>query len=343
MTDQQGPDDAHLGLDAIGDLDEGLLSPAEADAAREHLAGCEQCQDDHAALAAVRELLAGEREIAMPEDVAGQIFAALAELPPLTAADRVAEPLQASVTTLPPRREPHRATKPVLITLSAAAAVILVALGIINLPHTSGSSATSAAGTSAAAAEVLAPVSHSGRNYSTAGLGGQALALLPGGAGAAATSAAAATQAAAAASSAAAPATSGGAAAATSGAAAGPATSAGASSAGAAPVASSAPSAAAAGTGGPVPGIPADKSTSAATAPTSDPLAALEQGDAAQTCLMSFEPRSGVPLAIDIASLNGKPAIVGVFQDPDNSARLQVVAVAPPGCSLLSFARVAKP
>jgi hypothetical protein len=32
-----------------------------------------------------------------------------------------------------------------------------------------------------------------------------------------------------------------------------------------------------------------------------------------------------------------------VFQDPDNSGRLQVLAVGPPGCALYSFARIAKP
>jgi hypothetical protein len=58
---------------------------------------------------------------------------------------------------------------------------------------------------------------------------------------------------------------------------------------------------------------------------------------------MTFEPKSGTPLAIDIGTFNGKPAVVGVFQDPGNNARLQVVAVGPPGCSLYSFARIAKP
>jgi hypothetical protein len=57
---------------------------------------------------------------------------------------------------------------------------------------------------------------------------------------------------------------------------------------------------------------------------------------------MSFEPKSGPPLAVDFGTFAGKPAIVGVFQDPARSARLQVVAVGP-GCSLYSFALIARP
>jgi hypothetical protein len=64
---------------------------------------------------------------------------------------------------------------------------------------------------------------------------------------------------------------------------------------------------------------------------------------AAQACLVFFEPRSGTPLAIDFATLAGKPAVIGVFTDPDKSDRLRVVAVGPPGCSLYSFARPQKP
>jgi hypothetical protein len=337
VTDPQGPDAGHLGLEAISDLDEGLLSPAEAAAAREHLAGCAQCQDDQALLASVREKLAGEREIAMPDDVAARVFNALAELPPLTPEDRVAEPAQATVTTLPAPRQPNRATKPILIALGAAAAVTLIALGIVNLPHTSGSTASSAAGTSAAAAPAFTPITHTGRDYTRAGLGSQALALLPAGATAAAATSAAPASAGAAA------ATSGGAAAAATSAAATVTSAAAASSA----AASSAPSAAGSAAGpAATPGAqgPADKPTSAASAaPTTDALAPLEQGDAAQTCLMSFEPKSGTPLAIDIGTLGGKPAIIGVFQDPGNSGRLQVLAVGPPACSLYSFALIAKP
>jgi hypothetical protein len=339
VSEPQGPDGvAHLDLETISDLDEGLLTQADAEAARAHLAGCARCQDEQAALAAVREALAGDREIAMPDDVSERIFGALAELPPLADGDaaegRGSAPLSAAVTTLPaPRRAggANRATKPILVTLGAAATIALLVLGALTLPHGSSSSekSSSAAGTSAAAA---VPLTHSGRDYDTAGLGTEALALLPGGATsgvpaagvpAAATSAAAAS--AAAATTTAASATAGGTQAATSGAAS--------AASGQHPGATGATDRSSA----------AAAPTSVATGPKPDPLAALRVDGAAQSCLMSYARRSGTPLAIDFATLAGKPAVIGVFTDPDRSNRLQVVAVGPPGCSLYSFARPQKP
>lgn len=321
MTDQSDTDAAHLGLDALGDLDEGLLSPADAESARAHLAGCARCQDDHAALASVHELLADEREIPMPDDVAQRIFGALAALPPLTEADRPApEPVGATVTTLPQRREPKPWLKPLLISLTAAAGIALVTAGIINLPSSSGSTAASAgaAGTSAAAATTQPPVTltDTGRAYTSTALGPQGLALLPGQAtaansvaGAAATTAAAA-----------------------------------ATTGGAAPVATGAAAAASATSAGSSPAAGGSaEATAAAPALTPDVLASLRQPGPAQTCLESYEPSSGAPLAIDIGTFNGKPAIVGVFQDPNNSGRLQVVAAGPPGCSLYQLSLVSKP
>ncbi|MDX6202288.1 MAG: hypothetical protein QOJ83_1788 [Frankiales bacterium] len=328
MSEPQSPDASHLGLETIADLDEGLLSRTDAEAAREHLAGCARCQDDQAALATVREALAGERELAMPDDVADRIFGVIAALPPLTAA-----PATAAVTTLPAPRRPgggNPAAKPVLVALGAAAAIALLVLGAVTLSHSSSSSekAASAAGTGAASV----PIRHSGRDYDTAGLGNEALSLLPGGTpynGSAGTTSAAA--------------------------------SAAAASAGA-PVSAAAPPAAGTTAAGSTPAGPAASGGSAATsaatrapdrssaptgprsaAATTDPLAALRVDGAAQACLMTFEPRSGTPLAIDFATLAGKPAVIGVFTDPDRSDLLRVVAVGPPGCSLYSFARPQKP
>jgi hypothetical protein len=341
VSEPQGPDGvAHLDLETISDLDEGLLTQADAEAARAHLAGCARCQDEQAALAAVREALAGDREIAMPDDVSERIFGALAELPPFAAAADAADgrgsaPLSAAVTTLPAPRRPggaNRATKPILVTLGAAATIALLVLGALTLPHGSSSSekSSSAAGTSAAAG---VPLTHSGRDYDTAGLGTEALALLPGGATsgvpgagvpAAATSAAAASSAAAT-TTAAASAAGGGTQAATSGAAS--------AASGQHPGATGATDRSSA----------AAAPTTVATGPKPDALAALRVDGAAQSCLMSYAPRSGTPLAIDFATLAGKPAVIGVFTDPDRSNRLQVVAVGPPDCSLYSFARPQKP
>src|SRR3954470_16632418 len=147
MTEPLGPD-AHLGLDRIADLEEGLLSPAEEQATREHLDGCLDCQADLAALAAVHEALLADAEIAMPDDIASRIYGALADQPPLA-------PAAAAATTLPVRTGPsrwERSRKPLLASLAAAAGIALISVGIIHLPHSEGSKASSAAGTSAAAA-----------------------------------------------------------------------------------------------------------------------------------------------------------------------------------------------
>ena len=161
-------DPAHLGLEVISDLDEGLLSEDEADRAREHLAGCELCRADREALASVRESLAGDAaEIVMPDDVAARIHAALADEPA-----HVPE-AAAAVTTLPTPREPSRweaRRKPALIGLGAAAVIVALIFGVIHLPRSTSSTAASAGATSAAAPATPVVVLHSGRNYTTANL-----------------------------------------------------------------------------------------------------------------------------------------------------------------------------
>ncbi len=339
MTDPLDPHAFHLGLEAISDFDEGLLNEQDAHSVQEHLTGCAQCRDDQTALAAVRDALAGERDIAMPDDVAGRIFGALAALPPLSPADITetqqagdGAPVGASVTTLPPRRRPsswQRAQKPALAWLGAAAAVALLVVGITNLPHGSSTekSASSAAATSAAPAMAL---THSGVDYTAGNLGAQALRLLPGGPTSAAV-APAATSAAAPAPSAAAPAVGGSSAAAS---AAGPA------AARSTPVPAQVPDSGAGATSDAASSPQPGPDTSS---PTGDPLAALRVDGAAQTCLMTLRPEAGPPLAIDFATFNGKPAVIGVFGDPTNSSRLQIVAAGPPGCALYSFALTSRP
>jgi hypothetical protein len=68
-------------------------------------------------------------------------------------------------------------------------------------------------------------------------------------------------------------------------------------------------------------------------------LAALRKPGAAQACLSSYDSAAGAPLAIDFAAFEGKPAVVGVFNDPNHPGKFEVVAVGPPGCSLYEFAR----
>ncbi|GAB3917390.1 hypothetical protein GCM10011575_31860 [Microlunatus endophyticus] len=67
-VEQNGRGD-HIGLEELADRSEDLLSPertAEIDA---HLAGCDQCRSDAAALAEVQGLLADAPATSMPDDV----------------------------------------------------------------------------------------------------------------------------------------------------------------------------------------------------------------------------------------------------------------------------------
>ncbi|BEP13158.1 hypothetical protein acdb102_14690 [Acidothermaceae bacterium B102] len=350
MTESSGAD-AHLGLDRLADLEEGLLTPAEEQAARDHLAGCEICQEDAAALAAVHAALLDDAEVPMPADIADRLYAALGELPALT-------PPVAAVTTLPARSGPsawERRRKPVLITLAAAAAVTLLTLGVIHLPRSQGSSASSAAGVTSAAAAAAGPqILHSGHNYTAAGLGPDGAALVGGATAGATSGAAAATEAAAAATSAAAAAPTSAAAAASSAAAAGGATSAAAATAAAATSAGTSAAAAtsAAGSGVAAPpktpanagaSSPAGTSVPAAPAATTDALGPLRAPDAAQRCIALLLQTSVPPLVIDFATFNGKPAVIGVVPDPQDPTKLAVIAVGPPACSLYSLNYVPKP
>ena len=308
-------DPAHLGLEVISDLDEGLLSEDEADRAREHLAGCELCRADREALSSVRETLASDAaEIVMPDDVAARIQAALADEPAYV------PEAAAAVTTLPTPREPSRweaRRKPALIGLGAAAVIVALIFGVIHLPR-STSSTPAASATTAGVAGPPVVVLHSGRNYTQANLNA-AIGLL------ASPSPAESAQAA----SAGAPATAAGA---TS--AAAPASSAAAATTAAAPVTT----AAAAANGG------ADANSKAAK-PTATPdvLAPLRKPGAAQACLQSLLSTTAAPLLIDFARFEGKPAVVGIFDDPDDPTKLQVIAVGPPDCKLYQLSFTPKP
>lgn len=74
-TDTSG----HPDVSEISDLTEGLLPSARADEVREHMDGCELCDDVHTSLIEIRELLGNlPAPQPMPDDVADRIDAALA-------------------------------------------------------------------------------------------------------------------------------------------------------------------------------------------------------------------------------------------------------------------------
>lgn len=81
QLDQRDPDrhrnDRHLNLDQIADLQEGLLDGHSGTLARAHLGACEQCRTGAAALLDVRERLSAVTTGPMPVDVASRLDEAL--------------------------------------------------------------------------------------------------------------------------------------------------------------------------------------------------------------------------------------------------------------------------
>ena len=71
---------AHLSMEQVADLDEGMLDPAAEQGALEHLASCAECTSQLAQLSAVKDLLAadGAASPVMPTSVATRIDATLA-------------------------------------------------------------------------------------------------------------------------------------------------------------------------------------------------------------------------------------------------------------------------
>ncbi|WP_328955849.1 zf-HC2 domain-containing protein [Kitasatospora purpeofusca] len=148
----------HPSVDELADLSEDLLAPAEAEALREHLAGCADCRETVDALTEVRALLGAAEAPAVPADVAARIDAALAAAagPPAAAtpatAPAAATPTTASTTatptvpaarpapTAPPKAPPARPTAGTgpgrsrrgrrrALLLGSAAALLVLGLG----------------------------------------------------------------------------------------------------------------------------------------------------------------------------------------------------------------------
>ncbi|WP_052708919.1 zf-HC2 domain-containing protein [Streptomyces sp. NRRL S-495] len=161
----------HPSVDELADLSEELLAPAEAEALREHLAGCADCRETVDALTEVRALLGAAEPLAVPADVAARIDAALAAAVPATVpAAAPAVPAARPAPTAPPKAPPSRpaaGTGPGrsrrgrrrALLLGSAAALLVLGLGGAflslsspgrqDLSSTADAAATPAAGTPA--------------------------------------------------------------------------------------------------------------------------------------------------------------------------------------------------
>lgn len=121
----------HPGVDALCDLDEGLLAgtPGEADI-RAHVAGCASCADFIALLATTREQLAALPAEPMPAEVAVRIDAALAR-----EATRDAEPAPVTVAVVTPMDSARRTRRPrwVRSAGAVAAGIALLMAGAVGV------------------------------------------------------------------------------------------------------------------------------------------------------------------------------------------------------------------
>ncbi|MFJ4794698.1 anti-sigma factor family protein [Kitasatospora purpeofusca] len=165
----------HPSVDELADLSEDLLAPAEAEALREHLAGCADCRETVDALTEVRDLLGAAEAPALPSDVAARIDAALAAAaaaptpataPAAAPAVPAARPAPGTPPKAPPARPaagtgPGRARRGRRrgLLLGSAAALLVLGLGGAflslsssgrqDLSATADAAATPAAGTAA--------------------------------------------------------------------------------------------------------------------------------------------------------------------------------------------------
>jgi hypothetical protein len=154
-----GPQDPHLDLDTLAELDEGLVPADRVDAVTTHLTSCPACRERHAALRTTRALLTTLPPEPMPPDVGARLDTALGNA---ALGGSTVVPMERGR-----RRWIHHPSLPGLAAMFAAAALIsAVVIGVVR----SGSNdhrATTSAGGGSAAGSVAAnyPVTDTGRDY----------------------------------------------------------------------------------------------------------------------------------------------------------------------------------
>jgi hypothetical protein len=148
-----GRDDAparprHPTVDELADLREGLLAGADEARVRAHVADCDECTAETAALDDVSAMLreVGSQPIAMPASVARAIDDAISD----ASAVRASSPAPAVIAARPPSRRRRAWVKPAFGWLAGAAAAAIIVGGtgaLINgraSNDTAGSAATDA-------------------------------------------------------------------------------------------------------------------------------------------------------------------------------------------------------
>ncbi len=295
----------HLELDRIADLQEGLLDEGQATQARAHLADCDQCRSEAAALLDLRARLAAVVTDPMPDDVVARLDAALVD--EARAEPTLAEPTLAERRTVTPlrarrpQRQPSSGSR--LLSAAAAAALLLagVAVAVSFLSRSGGNDSTSS----------TAATKQSGRDDSVSPEAGGRYPVLSSGTDYTAKTVAAAV-----------------------------------------PRLLSAPATAPSAL--PQPSSKGQSRADAQASPGASSAAPegladrLSGGPALADCLAELTGTSGAqPLAVDLATFDGKPATVILLPTRGDPAKVDVQVVGP-GCrqgdaALLNFTRVALP
>jgi hypothetical protein len=271
VTDHDSP--THLAPEALADLDEDLLDPGAAAAARAHLETCARCRGDLAGLAGVRDLLAGGGQAEpMPPGVAARLDQALAA--EATGAAESPAPVEGAGTrTVVPLHTERTGPRGMRVLQAAAVIVLLLAGGALGVSALHGTGGGDSAGTDSAAGSAAAPkaaeggfpVTASGHDWDATSLAAAAPALAAGTFGPSYES--------------------------TMRAAAPPG-----------PAASPSPSSSA--------GAGSDSAGGSAGALVNAPAGRLSGGRALADCITALTGRAVTPLAVDLARFKGQPAAV---------------------------------
>jgi hypothetical protein len=307
MTDGGTGRDVHPDLGQLADIDAGIDVDADV---RAHASSCPQCQEALAALRATRDDLAGLPATPIPDDVAARIDVALSkEVPGNEVPQGSGSGADTTVVPMTDQRAKRRRGS-VIAGGIAASVVVLLIVGIVINAVSNGTKSNNngaASGSSAALGTAgTSVVRVSGLNYTQANLDSNVAKLLNSPVAAPAAGSAGQTD----------------------------ATGTAGTSAGGAGTTGKAPH------GSPLPSTEARAPTitSHSTQQLSIPaqLQPLQSDPAAMTqCISSLlgTPPYFAPIAVDLATYDGKPAAIFVFPKKDDPANVSVFVVPPGGCS----------